>query len=185
MSLKKSKNTGIQKISKEITADEIWNEEKMKKIAAVISVEARKRTPEQRLKTEIVAIKYRMYTYLDNEHIKEKMQILDFVKMYLKVLNMTQKEFASKIGMEEPNLHKYFTGERKLNKDIVMKLGAFSHTRPALWFSIQSKNDLLEIEKSEIRKYRKYDYEKLSTLFRAHKNKNQKKTAGVHNRVHA
>lgn len=172
MNSKKVMNKGDGRVSKEITPEQLWNEGKMQKIAEVISAEAKKRTTAQRIKTEIIAIKYKIYTYLDNEQEEKKMQILDFVKLYLKVLNMTQKEFASIIGMEEPNLHKYFTGERKLNKDIVMKLSAFSHTKPELWFSIQNKNDLLEIEEEELKKYKKYDYQKLSNLLRQRKNRN-------------
>lgn len=163
------------KIPNEITAEQLWNQEKMGKVAAFIAAHAKKMTPEQRLRTEIVAIKYKIYSYLDNENIKEKTEILDFVKMYLKVLNISQAEFASKIGMKVPNMHKYFTGERKLNTDIVMKLSTFSHTKPELWYSIQSKNDLLDLEKSETAKskYEKYDYENLNKTFKHLKTKSE------------
>jgi plasmid maintenance system antidote protein VapI len=57
-------------------------------------------------------------------------------------------------------LHKYLTGERKLNPEIVLKLSAFSNTKPEHWYRIQVKNELLEMkkEKRKIADYQKYSY---------------------------
>ena len=42
----------------------------------------------------------------------------------------SRKELATAFGMRDANLHKYLTGEWKLNPDIVLKLSSFSHTKP-------------------------------------------------------
>jgi len=107
--------------------------------------------------------------YLDNEQVEKEMQILDFVKLYLKSLGITQEEFATIFKMKSSNLHKYFTSERKLNPDIVMKLSSFSHTQPELWYAIQTKNALSEFKTKKIGAYKSYDYEKLSSLLSRHR----------------
>ena len=93
------------------------------------------------------------------------MQILDFVKLILKTLGITQKNLASTFEMKDTNLYKYLIGERRLNSDIVLKLSSFSHTQPELWFNIQIKNELFELrkEKEKIAKYKKYDYRNFIT----------------------
>lgn len=149
--------------SKELSADQIWNEAKMTKLKAFISAESEKQSPERKLRNEILAVKYQMQDYIEQQEIEREMRILDFVKLYLKILNITQKEFASMFEMKDSNLYKYLTGERKLNSDLALKLSSFSHTQPELWYYIQIKNELLELkkEKGKIKKYEKYDYVKL------------------------
>jgi plasmid maintenance system antidote protein VapI len=89
------------------------------------------------------------------------MRLVDFVKLYLKLLKITQRDLASAFEMKDSNLYKYLIGERKLNPDIVLKLSSFSHTQPELWYYIQTKNELHELgkEKDKINKYKKYNFE--------------------------
>lgn len=90
------------------------------------------------------------------------MRVLDFVKLYLKILKISQKELANIFEMKDTNLYKYLIGDRKLNNDLVLKLSSFSHTPPEVWYYIQTKNDLNELmkERDKIKKYEKYDYRK-------------------------
>lgn len=102
--------------------------------------------------------------YVENEdENKEVLRAPDFVKMYLKVLNLTKKELASYFEMRDSNLHKYLSGERKLNAELVLKLSVFSHTRPEDWYRIQVGNELMELRKEEkkIKEYQKFDYRNL------------------------
>lgn len=157
----------IQKISSkiEIKADEIWNDEKMNAINEYILKESVKQSPEQKLRNELLSIKYQMEDYIEKDKIEREMQLLDFVKLYLNLLNISQKQLASAFGMKAANFYKYLTGERKLNADLALKLGAFSHTQPELWYNIQIKNEFFELrkEKEKIKEYEKYDYQNLVT----------------------
>ncbi len=65
--------------------------------------------------------------------------------------------------MRDANLHRYLTGERKLNPDIVLKLSSFSHTKPEIWYYVEVKNQLrkLKQQKDHLSKYKKYSFEKL------------------------
>ena len=86
--------------------------------------------------------------------------MLDFVKLYLKTFNITQKKLADLFEMKDSNLHKYLVGERKLNPSLVLKLSSFSHLNPEYWLRIEVKNELIDIkkERNQNNSYQKYDY---------------------------
>ena len=151
-----------EKIS-EISQKEIWNEDKSKRIKEFILIESQKQSYERKLRNELLSIKYRIEDYIENEQIEKEMKILDFVKLYLKTFDITQKKLASAFDMKGPNLHKYLRGDRRLNPDIAFKLSSFSRTKPELWYFVQTKNELLSLkkEKENIKKYEKYDYKKI------------------------
>ncbi len=104
-----------------------------------------------------------MEDYIEKDDIEENevLEILDFVKMYLKVLGISKKDLAKYFGMADSNLHKYLTGVRKLNADVVLKISSFSNTKPALWYRVQVKNELVKLEKARLEDYEKYDYRRL------------------------
>ncbi len=123
-----------------------------------------KRTPEQRRKNEMAAIRFRMEQYASTaEHQTEKeCTIEDFVALYLATLNITFKMFAHAIDSSDANLKKYLKGERKFNEDLACRFGKFFHVSPLTWMRVQHKNDLLRLSRVNVeRHYRKYDYEKV------------------------
>ncbi|MNR53105.1 hypothetical protein D3C85_1730600 [compost metagenome] len=66
--------------------------------------------------------------------------------------------------MRDSNLHKYLSGERKLNAQLALKLSTFSHTKPDQWFRVELKNEMIQLKKEEsanIEVYKKYDYRNL------------------------
>ncbi|HMK07141.1 MAG TPA: hypothetical protein VK476_06405 [Flavobacterium sp.] len=148
---------------KEVKESDIWNEGKMNKLREFIVSESQKQSPERKLRNELLSIKYLMEDYVQKDKVEREMRVLDFVKLFLKLLNITQKNLATVFEMKDANLYKYLIGERKLNADIVLKLSSFSHTKPELWYYIQVKNELNELkkEKEKIKEYRKYDYKKI------------------------
>jgi antitoxin HigA-1 len=161
MSTIKIKTKRIPSVKIELTVDEIWSDVKIDKLKKHISLESKKQSVERKLKNELLSIKYQMQDYVKNEKSEREMQIIDFVKLYLKSLKITQRDLAQAFEMRDSNLYKYLIGERKLNTDIVLKLSSFSHTQPELWYYIQTKNELADLfkEKEKINKYKKYEYE--------------------------
>ncbi len=151
--------------NKEIQAADIWNEEKRAHLKDFIHLHSSKQSKERQLANELLAIRYQIEDYIEGDHPSRKLRVLDFVKMYLKVLNVTQKRLAALFEMKDSNLHKYLIGERKLNASMVLKLSAFSHTDPEYWLRIEVKNELMEInkEKGKVENYKKYDYQHLLT----------------------
>ena len=149
--------------TKETDANRIWETGKVSKLREHILTESAKQSRERKLRNELLAIRYQMEDYIERDAHEHRMSVLDFVKLYLKALSISQRELADIFEMQDSNLYKYFTGERKLNSDLVMKLSHFLHTPPELWYYLQVKNELLDLagEKEKIRKYRKYDYQKV------------------------
>jgi antitoxin HigA-1 len=145
-----------------------WSAKHLVDIKAFIKKESQKRTPEQRLMTSLYAIKYKMEAYVDNNAVGTHQinSIEVFLNAYLKVLNLSFKKFATSIDSTDGNLKKYLSGERKFNTDLAMKFGCFFHTPPDLWLRICTKNELLLLnkEKTQVRKYKKYDYKKVVDL---------------------
>jgi antitoxin HigA-1 len=149
--------------SKEIEITEIWNDEKKNALKDFIIVHSQKQSKERKLRNELLAIQYQIEDYIETKNTSDKLRVLDFVKLYLKTFNVTQRRLAHLFEMKDSNLHKYLIGERKLNTNIVLKLSSFSHLSPEYWLRVEVKNELIEItkEKERSEEYQKYDYRNL------------------------
>ena len=146
----------------ELKENHILEANKLSQLRQFIVSESQKQSKERKLRNELLAIQFQMEDYIEKEKIENPMRILDFVKLYLKTLNISQKDLASIFEMKDTNLYKYLVGDRKLNSDLVLKLSYFLHTPPEIWYYLQTKNDLNELtHASDITsKYGKYDYRK-------------------------
>ena len=153
--------------NKEIQVNDIWNDKKRIEIKKAILSHSKAQSKEMILTNKLLSIQYKLEDYIQNESDDtEVIKILDFVKMYLKALNLTKKRLATYFEMRDSNLQKYLSGERKLNAEVVLKLSAFSHTKPEQWYRVQVKNELIELkkEKQKVSDYKKYDYRNLVKL---------------------
>lgn len=154
--------------AKEILTNDIWNDEKKVELKKFISAHSSKQSRERKLTNELLSIQYKLEDYIqkENDDDDQVLKILDFVKMYLNALNLTKKKLATYFDMQDSNLQKYLSGERKLNAKIALKLSAFSHTKPEHWYRVQVKNELIELkkEKQNVAEYQKYDYRNLVEL---------------------
>ena len=148
---------------REIKVKDIWNKQKQNDLKKFILSHSEKQSRERKIKNELLSIRFQMEDYIENIVSDQPKMIQDFVKMYLKALNITQRRLADLFEMESSNLHKYLVGDRKLNSSMILKLSSFTHTSPELWLRLQVKNELIEInrEKEKSKEYRKYDYENL------------------------
>ena len=153
------------KNKKEIQIADIWNNEKTDKLKNYIRTKSNEQSEERKVRNEMLAIQYQIEDYIQSENPTDKLRLIDFVKMYLKTLNVTQKKLATLFEMKDSNLHKYLVGERKLNTSLVLKLSTFSHTNPEYWLRVEVKNELIDIikEKEKTNDYQKYDYKHLLT----------------------
>ena len=165
MKIQRSK-TEQKMVSKELEESPVQKVEKMNQPNRTIISEPNKQSPEKKLTNDLLLIKDQMQDYVDKDPVEKEMRIIDFVKLYLKLFNITQRELAAAFEMKDTNLYKYLKGERKLNTDLVLKLSSFSHTPPELWFSVQTKNELHELrkEKEKLKAYEKYDYKNFISL---------------------
>jgi plasmid maintenance system antidote protein VapI len=132
--------------------ENIWNEEKKSLVNEYIKSSRKTMSFDEILEVELLAIKYRIEDYLSSENTTERIEIIDFVKYYLKVLKVSQKNLAELFEMDAANLHKYLSGQRKLNADFVLKLSAFTSIEPEKWFQIEARNELQQIRKEYSKK---------------------------------
>ena len=143
----------------EIQVVDIWNDKKRNDVENAILAHLATQSKEAIIANQLLSIQYRLEDYIMSErNDTEVLKVLDFVKLYLKVFNLTKKELANYFEMRDSNLHKYLSGERKLNAKLVMKLSTFSHTKPEQWYRIEVKNELIELKKENVDYYKKYDY---------------------------
>jgi antitoxin HigA-1 len=150
--------------NQEIHANDIWNDNKQDELKQFILLHSEKQTKERKLTNQLLSIQYKIEDYIRDENENEEiLKLLDFVKMYLKTLDITQKKLAELFEMKDSNLHKYLIGKRKLNSQLILKLSSFSHTKPEYWIRIQVKNELIELRKENKNTgyYEKYDYKNL------------------------
>lgn len=149
--------------TQEVQIEAIWNEEKSAALKDFITAHSQAQSKEQKLRNELLAIQYKIEDYIESENVSDPLRVLDFVKLYLKTFNITQKKLADLFEMKDSNLHKYLVGERKLNPSLVLKLSSFSHLNPEYWLRVEVKNELIEINKERARNndYQKYDYRNL------------------------
>lgn len=146
--------------AKEIQPTEIWNDVKRAAVKEAILTHKSTQSKEQLLANKLLSVQYQLEDYIENKDSSEKLSVLYFVKLYLQALGLTKKELANYFGIQDSNLQKYLNGERKLNATLVLKLSAFFHTTPEIWYRIELKNELIELnkEKENIDLYKKYDY---------------------------
>lgn len=153
------------KTVKEVKIENVFNESKMKLVKDFIKLKSKEQTKERLLRNELLSIQFKIEDYIEKEN-DDNLKLLDFIKMYLRTLNITKKDFAKYLDMHDSNLHKYLIGERRLNPKVALKISKFTHTEPEVWYRIQIKNEITELRKEERKtnEYDKYDYSKVLDL---------------------
>lgn len=141
---------------KEVRLEDILDNKRLKVIDEHVKAHYGKQTKEQLLRKELAAIRYRMIDYLEDKHAEKEMKPIDFFKMYLHILNVSQNKIATYFDIKASNMHKYLTGERKLNVDFVLKLSRLFQTDPEIWYHIEIKNEIRNIQKTDWEKYDNY-----------------------------
>jgi len=138
-----------------------WSDKKTELLKNNAIAFAKTRTPEQKLRNQVLSIRFRMEQYLANEEISEGQLMTQeaFLKEFLEVLEMPLRRFSAAIEIQDSNLKKYLKGERVFNYDLAMKFGHFFHTPPEYWLELQIKNMLI-LKSDKSQDYNKYDYEK-------------------------
>jgi addiction module HigA family antidote len=142
--------------------EDIWTDEKADQLNAVVKDIIRKRTPERKIKNEILSIGYKIEEYLKKEIVAEneiKTQET-FLNEYLHALNIPFRQFSEAIDTSDSNLKKYLKGQRGFSFELAMKFGHFFHTSPEIWLALGIKNMFI-MRKNEANGYDKYDYRKV------------------------
>jgi len=136
--------------------------DEFKDFQAILLNKAKSRSEAQQREIELLAIKFKMQDYLESEEAELKLPG-EFLKEYLKMLEIPQKKFAHYIKINPSNLSKLIKGDRPINYELAIILGNIFNNDPMLWIEIQAKNELKKIRKTETRKFNNYSLKDLMT----------------------
>lgn len=142
-----------------------WSAEKIAQVKAMAKELHANRSAEQILKNEVLTIQYQMEAYADadEKQISQPISLDTFLQAYLSVTGLSFRKFAAAIEMNDANLQKYISGERKFNADLAKKFGRFFHTSPLTWMKVYQLNDLIQLRSERVEKrYDKYDFLKVA-----------------------
>jgi len=137
------------------------NSKDFKGLRDAIKEHAKKQTSLDRIRYNLISLRFQMENYVSNDEPAEIVEVGDFLKRHLKAIKVKNKEFATYIDLEESNLSSIIRGRRKINIDLAFKLGQVFKLDPNLWLLIQSKNELLAIDKKIKLEYQKYKLDDL------------------------
>jgi len=117
----------------------------------------------QKVKIEngLLALRFRMEEYLSEKEVKEVVSVGVFLRLFVALLNVKNKDLASYIDYKESNLSALLRGNRKINIDLAIKFGNIFKIDPLIWLHIQSKNEMIKAQSQEREAYKKYKLEDL------------------------
>lgn len=130
--------------------------DEFKTIQSMIIAHSKKQSPEQRLKTEILAIKLEMINYLEEKEVTQIFTVGYFIKELLNLLKIKNKTFAEYVSLSKTNLSAIINGKRKINFDLAFKFESIFKIEHSLWLNIESKNESIELKKQHGYKYNKF-----------------------------
>ncbi len=122
---------------------------------AILLKRSRDRTEDQKLRINLLTLKYQMEDYLTSNKTEEK-SVGEFLKTILKTLQIQQNQFAGYIGLKPSNLSKLISGERTINYDLALIFGRLFNHKAMLWIEIQAKNEMNKLLHAERNKYSVY-----------------------------
>jgi addiction module HigA family antidote len=132
---------------------------------AILLKKSGKRTENQKVRINLLTLKYQMEDYITSDKTEEK-SAGEFLKIILKTLQIQQNQFAEYIGLKPSNLSKLINGERTINYDLALIFGRLFNHEAMLWIEIQAKNELNKLLHAERNKYAAYS---LNDLVKEHK----------------
>lgn len=136
--------------------------DEFKEFQAILLNKSKERSTAQKRDIELLALKFKMEDYLESEEQAIKLPG-EFLKQYLKTLEIPQKKFANYININPSNLSKLINGERPINYELALIFGKIFNIDPMLWIEIQVKNEIKKIKKVKHKKYHNYSLNDLIT----------------------
>jgi len=136
------------------------NSKDYKALQKAIQEQSKKQSPKDRIRYKFISLKLQVESYISDSTPEEVLTSGYFLKEYLNVIGIKNKDFAKFIDVEESNLSSIIRGRRKINTEFAFKLGQIFNLDSNLWLLIQSKNDLFRITKErkiESNRYRLED----------------------------
>lgn len=136
------------------------NSEEFKGLQEIIKLRSAELSNEEKEENALFSIKLDMYAYLENQN-DELIEAGRFLNDLIKALKIKKKFFADYIQTRESNLSALFSGNRRINADLAIKLGKIFGLNPVVWINIQTKNDIDKMKKKNEKDYLNYSLDDL------------------------
>lgn len=136
------------------------NSKEFKFLQKMIHQKSDKLSAEEKLENRLFSIKLKMYSYLE-QNDAELVEAGRFLNDLVKSINIKKKVFAEYIQTKESNLSALFSGKRRINAELAIKLGRIFSLDPVVWMNIQTKNDIVKVSKQKENEYQKYSLQTL------------------------
>ena len=132
------------------------NQTDFQQLRQAIEQRADEMDAEQRLRLQLLGLKYRMDTYLQQDQPPERLTAGDFLKACVEATGVSHAHFARYLNVQPANLSAIYHGKRRISQELALKLGALFEMNPATWLYLQSKAELLALQQTEPDKYAAY-----------------------------
>ena len=68
---------------------------------------------------------------------------------YMEENNLTQKKLAEATGIHRTRINEIIKGKQRMTIEFAIRIGHYTCTNPKYWLNLQTKDDLLSINKDE------------------------------------
>lgn len=137
------------------------NSKDYKGLQKAVQKYAQKQSFQQKIKYELIGLKLRLESYIEEKEPTEIISAGAFLRQYLKAISIKNKVFATYMEIEEANLSMILNGKRKINTELAYKLGQLFNINPNYWLLIQSKNELLQLDNQRKIRFKAYKLQDL------------------------
>lgn len=141
------------------------NTEEFKNFHMLVAENLNKQTKEQKIRNLIFSIKFNMEDYLKDNNPVYIIHAGDFLKKIMELLDIQSRDMAQYLKLRPSNFNAIINGNRKFTPELALKLGYTFGISPDLWTNIETKNNLIEIEKKKSEEFKKkYKLDRLIPL---------------------
>ena len=114
--------------------------EDFKALKNSINVIAKNRSREELLSNQLLGLRFRMMSYLENSEVESVIPAGEFLRQAVALTGIKHKAFAKYISIEAPNVSAIYKGKRKINISLALKLEAIFRIPAMLWLQVQNFN---------------------------------------------
>ena len=111
---------------------------------------------EEKIEIRILGIRFQMERSYDEKSVGEIQTVGSFVKELVESVGISHKAFAEYIGYKNSNLSAIYSGSRRINHDLALKLDAIFGIPASLWLNLQNKAELSKISQKNESLYKNF-----------------------------
>ena len=114
---------------------------------------------DERIEISLHGLKYQMEDCVQSS--PKPTHVGNFIKQFIQLLEITQKNFANYLEIRPSNLSKILSGERRLTIELALILERLSNINAELWLRIQNQNEIHKIQRLNSKRINKYKLNEL------------------------